>query len=129
MSNKRIDRIFKKAKETVDKNEKVQGLITDVKAKIDHINADSEERSTFVYQLLVVIRMLRAHFNGSYRAFSITTVLTLVFGLVYFITPVDLIPDFIPGLGLTDDISLVYFIFKSLADDITRFKLWEETQD
>lgn len=128
MSNKRIDKIFTRARETIGKNEKVQGLIAEVKSKIDHINEDSQERSTFIYQLQVVIRMIRAHFNGSYTAFSLSTILTLVFGLVYFITPVDLIPDFIPALGLTDDISLVYFIFKSLADDIMRFKVWEENQ-
>ncbi|MEQ8474554.1 MAG: DUF1232 domain-containing protein [Marinoscillum sp.] len=129
MSNRRIDKIFQKAKDTINKNEKVQGLITEVKSKIDHINEDSQERSTFIYQLQVVIRMIRAHINGTYTAFSLATVLTLVFGLVYFITPIDLIPDFIPALGLTDDISLLYFIFKSLADDIMRFKAWEEAHD
>ncbi|WP_421872382.1 YkvA family protein [Marinoscillum sp.] len=126
MSNPKIDTIFKKAKETLTENDKVKGLIAEVKTKVDKLNTDSEERSTFIYQLQVIVRMVRAHINGSYRAFSATTLLTLVFGLVYFITPVDLIPDFIPALGLTDDISLVYFIFKSMADDIARFRVWEE---
>lgn len=129
MSKKRLDGIFKKAKETVTKNEKVHGLISEVKSKIDHINEDSEERSTFIYQLQIVVRMIKAHFTGTYTAFSMSTILTLVFGLVYFITPVDLIPDFIPALGLSDDISLLYFIFKSLSDDILRFKMWEEALD
>ncbi|MAE81985.1 MAG: hypothetical protein CMB80_04565 [Flammeovirgaceae bacterium] len=126
MSKIKIDQIFKKAKETLTENDKVKGLITEVKSKVDKLNSDSEERSTFIYQLQVIIRMVRAHINGSYRAFSATTMLTLVFALVYFITPIDLIPDFIPALGLTDDISLVYFIFKSLADDIAKFRVWEE---
>tara|TARA_B100001245_G_C22872953_1_gene419775 strand:- start:627 stop:1016 length:390 start_codon:yes stop_codon:yes gene_type:complete len=126
MSKFKIDKIFKKAKETLTENEKVKGLISEVKDKVDEINSDSEERTTFIYQLQVIIRMVRAHINGSYRAFSATTILTLVFALVYFITPIDLIPDFIPALGLTDDISLVYFVFKSLADDIAKFRVWEE---
>ena len=126
MSKFKIDKIFKKAKETLTENEKVKGLISEVKDKVDEINSDSEERTTFIYQLQVIIRMVRAHINGSYRAFSATTILTLVFALVYFITPIDLIQDFIPALGLTDDISLVYFVFKSLADDIAKFRVWEE---
>ncbi|WP_258100712.1 YkvA family protein [Marinoscillum pacificum] len=126
MSKFKIDKIFKKAKETLTENEKVKGLISEVKDKVEEINSDSDERTTFIYQLQVIIRMVRAHINGSYRAFSATTILTLVFALVYFITPIDLIPDFIPALGLTDDISLVYFIFKSLADDIAKFRVWEE---
>lgn len=126
MSKFKIDKIFKKAKETLSENEKVKGLISEVKDKVEEINSDSDERTTFIYQLQVIIRMVRAHINGSYRAFSATTILTLVFALVYFITPIDLIPDFIPALGLTDDISLVYFVFKSLADDIAKFRVWEE---
>ena len=126
MSKFKIDKIFKKAKETLTENEKVKGLISEVKDKVEEINSDSDERTTFIYQLQVIIRMVRAHINGSYRAFSATTILTLVFALVYFITPIDLIPDFIPALGLTDDISLVYFVFKSLADDIAKFRVWEE---
>ena len=126
MSKFKIDKIFKKAKETLTENEKVKGLISEVKDKVEEINSDSDERTTFIYQLQVIIRMVRAHINGSYRAFSATTILTLVFALVYFITPIDLIPDFIPALGLTDDISLVYFVFKSIADDIAKFRVWEE---
>lgn len=126
MSKGKVDRIFKKAKDTLTENEKVKGLITEVKSKVDKISTDSEERSTFIYQLQVIVRMVRAHINGTYRAFSATTMLTLVFTLVYFITPVDMIPDFIPALGFTDDISLVYFVFKNLADDIAKFRLWED---
>lgn len=125
MSNKRLDKITAKAKEVVANNEKVQGLLSDVKRKIDKIRHDSEERTSFIYKLQVIIRMLRAHFRGQYNAFSTSTILTLVFALVYFVVPLDLIPDFIPGLGLTDDISIVYMIFKSVGDDISRFKLWE----
>lgn len=126
MSKGKIDQIFKKAKETLTENDKVKGLITEVKTKVDKISSDSEERSTFIYQLQVIVRMIRAHVNGTYSAFSATTILTLVFTLVYFITPVDLIPDIIPALGLTDDISLVYFVFKNLAEDIAKFRVWEE---
>lgn len=126
MGTSRLDRIFAKAKSTVAQNEKVQSLLSEVRAKVDKINTDSTERSTFLYQVQVLVRMIRAHFRGTYTAFSTSTILTLVFGLVYFITPVDLIPDFIPVLGLTDDVSLIYFIFRSLAEDIERFKAWEK---
>lgn len=129
MSNKRINKITDKAKELVSNNEKVKNLLSDVKQKIDDIRNDSEERTSFIYKLLLITRMIRAHIRGEYNAFSTSTVLTLVFALVYFIVPLDLIPDFIPGLGLTDDISIVYMIFKSIADDIARFQHWESDNE
>lgn len=124
--NKRVDKLMDRARETVQSNQKVKSLIRDVKNKIDRITKDSEERESFVYQLQVLIRMIRAHFQGKYQAFSMPTIIALVFSLIYFITPVDLIPDFIPALGFTDDISLVYIIFRNFADDISQFKAWEE---
>lgn len=127
MANKKIEGILQRAKDTVSQNEKVQSLLTDVKGRLEKISNDSNERSTFIHQLQVIVRMVRAYISGNYSAFSTSTLVTLVFALVYFITPIDLIPDFIPALGLTDDISLVYFIFRSLAEDIEKFKAWEET--
>lgn len=122
-------RLLEEARDTASSNQKLKGLIRDVKKKIDAITSDSDERMRFIYQLQVLLRMLRAHFQGTYRAFSISTIITFVFSLIYFITPVDLIPDFIPVLGLTDDISLVYMIFRNFADDISQFRAWEEASE
>ncbi|MFT4833568.1 MAG: uncharacterized membrane protein YkvA (DUF1232 family) [Marinoscillum sp.] len=126
MASKKMDSIVRKTKESISKSERAQTLLSEVKTKLERIKDSSEERSTFIYQILVVVRMLKAHFNHEYKAFSTTTIFTLVFGLVYFITPIDLIPDFIPVLGFTDDISLLFMIFKNLALDISNFIDWEK---
>lgn len=39
--------------------------------------------------------------------------------LGYFILPVDLIPDFIPALGITDDIAAITIAFKAIIDSVT----------
>lgn len=125
--NKKLDKIFDKAKAVITENERVKALLSEAKSKLDKINNDSQERATFINQIQLLIKMVKAHFRGEYHAFSTSTLLSIVFALVYFITPIDLIPDFIPVLGLTDDVSLVYFIFKSLTDDIAAFRAWENT--
>ena len=126
MANK-LDKIYNKAKETIAENDRVKALLGEAKSKLEKISKNTDERSNFVGQLQLLVRMVRAHFSGEYSAFSIPTILSIVFALVYFITPIDMIPDFIPGLGLSDDISIVYFIFRSITDDITRFQEWESS--
>ena len=43
----------------------------------------------------------------------------IIGALGYFILPIDLIPDFIPALGLTDDASAIAMAFKAVKDNVT----------
>ena len=128
MADIKIEALLDKAKEIIKNNERVQNLLASVKDKLDDLSKNSDEKKNFVFQVQTVVRMVRAHFSGQYAAFSVQTILLLVFSLVYFVTPVDLIPDFIPALGLTDDISFLMFIIKSLSTDLDHFHAWEEEQ-
>ncbi len=43
----------------------------------------------------------------------------IIGALGYFILPVDLIPDFIPALGFTDDLAALMLAFKAITESIT----------
>jgi len=42
--------------------------------------------------------------------------------LAYVVLPIDIIPDFIPGVGFIDDIFVVGIVMKSISDELERFK-------
>jgi uncharacterized membrane protein YkvA (DUF1232 family) len=48
-------------------------------------------------------------------------------GLLYFLLPVDLIPDFIPLVGYLDDLAVLTTIMNSLKGEINEYKTWKET--
>jgi uncharacterized membrane protein YkvA (DUF1232 family) len=50
-------------------------------------------------------------------------------GLLYFIVPLDLIPDYIPVIGLLDDFAVLSAIINSLQDELAGFRKhkYEET--
>jgi uncharacterized membrane protein YkvA (DUF1232 family) len=89
------------------------------------IETEEEEKESFFHNVNTLIRMVKAHISGEYKAFSSKTIIICVFALLYFVTPTDLIPDFIPAMGLVDDITLVYYVVKSFAQDIETFSEWE----
>lgn len=39
--------------------------------------------------------------------------------LGYFILPIDVVPDFIPGLGFADDLSALVWALKTISNNIT----------
>ncbi|WP_162426479.1 YkvA family protein [Pontibacter pudoricolor] len=72
------------------------------------------------------IRLVKAYTNGNYRAVSNKSLLVGVGVLLYLVTPLDLIPDFIPVLGLLDDISLMAWFVDAFHKEITNFRAWEQ---
>lgn len=50
------------------------------------------------------------------------TYMIIAGALAYVVLPIDVIPDFIPGVGFIDDLFVVGFVVKSLSDEIARFK-------
>jgi uncharacterized membrane protein YkvA (DUF1232 family) len=42
------------------------------------------------------------------------------------VSPLDLLPDFIPWIGLFDDAVVLAWLLASLAKDLDRFRDWEQ---
>ncbi|GAB3332370.1 hypothetical protein GCM10027429_11650 [Marivirga atlantica] len=71
------------------------------------------------------IRLIKSYVNGSYRDISWKNMLYITAVIIYFITPTDLIPDFIPVSGLLDDASLALWTYDRLQSELNEFLLWE----
>ncbi|RLU04843.1 hypothetical protein CS078_19820 [Pseudomonas prosekii] len=69
-----------------------------------------------------------AYWRGEYRGISRKSILTVVAGLMYFLSPLDAIPDFIPVLGMFDDIAVLAWIMKTLDDELNAFRAWRNRQ-
>lgn len=83
-------------------------------------------RLTQVWESLTAcFRLLRAYATGQYREIPWASLLSIIAAVVYFVMPLDLIPDFLLGFGMIDDAVLIGWILGSLRGDIERFLEWE----
>lgn len=78
--------------------------------------------------LPLLVRLLKAWKDGSYRGLSVRTLATVAAALLYVLSPVDLVPDFIPGIGLIDDMAVLALLLHALAQDLAAFRAWEQTR-
>ena len=116
-----------KAKKIINDDEKLKKLIEDVLKKLKEISSDKKTSAKLNDSLRLFIRIINAYTSKEYTYVPWKTICLIVAGLVYFIYPVDLIPDFIPVSGLIDDIALIAWIYESIQDDIDNFLEWEKS--
>ena len=128
-SNKFFTKAREKASEVVDDKEKIDDLLTASREKLNNINFENSKISRMGNHLRTMIRMVQAYFNGSYRELPWKSLLGIVGGLIYFMMPVDLLPDFIPFTGLLDDFTVIMFISGAFQQDIEAFAEWEENKE
>ena len=69
--------------------------------------------------------MVRDYASNKYTEVPIRTIAAIVGALAYFISPIDLIPDFIPVLGLTDDAAVLALCLKMCRDDVLEYRKWK----
>ncbi len=125
-NDKSLKEYLVKAKKIISDDEKLKKLIEDVLKKLKEISSDKKTTDKLNDSLRLFIRMINAYTSKQYSYVPWKTICLLVAGLIYFIYPVDLIPDFIPVTGLIDDIALIAWIYKSVQDDIEKFIEWEK---
>jgi len=79
-------------------------------------------------QLKLLGKMLLDWASGRYRQVPWGTLLTITGALVYFLMPLDAIPDPIIGLGLLDDMAVLAKAWQFSRQDIERYQQWREGQ-
>lgn len=119
--------LFGKQVEVIIRQEqKLLELVKNVMTKLSKV-ANNPKVQKFIQPIQIFIRMLKAHFRGEHRiAFS--TLGLIVLALVYFLSPVDFIPDFLGVLGFADDLSVVLAVYAKVKDEVEHFLEWERTQ-
>jgi uncharacterized membrane protein YkvA (DUF1232 family) len=67
----------------------------------------------------------RDYQRGEYRDMAMPKLLIIVAALIYFVSPFDVIPDWIPVLGHIDDAFVVSLALKSVRAELDTFMAWE----
>jgi uncharacterized membrane protein YkvA (DUF1232 family) len=75
--------------------------------------------------LMAMIRLLRDYQRAEYRDVPEQNLQTIIAAILYFVSPFDVIPDWVPVLGHIDDAFVVSLALKSVRSDLDTFMAWE----
>jgi uncharacterized membrane protein YkvA (DUF1232 family) len=80
-------------------------------------NGLSEVKDT----LLLIRDYLHDVTTGTYKEYEVKKLVIIVAAIIYVVTPIDMLPDFMPP-GLIDDISILAWAVKQAASELSRYK-------
>lgn len=106
---------------------KVVAVLNEVAEKLADRKSKDNKFRQLLDIMLTVVRLVRSYANGEYRQISTKTIISGLAVLLYVLSPIDLVPDFIPVVGFLDDLSLISWFVASFQIEITRFREWERT--
>ncbi len=106
--------------------EKLKKLVAEAAQKLQILKSDNPTTNALKEKVGATQRMVQAYMRGDYRVIPWKSLLLLVAGILYFVMPLDLLPDFIPLAGYLDDLSIMLWIFQAIKTDIEDFEAWEK---
>jgi uncharacterized membrane protein YkvA (DUF1232 family) len=103
--------------------QRLHKLVEDAVGKISSIPR-GPFAETWPY-LMAMIRLIRDYHRAEYRDLSEANLLIIVAAILYFVSPFDVIPDWVPVLGHIDDAFVISLALKSVRADLDTFMAWE----
>jgi uncharacterized membrane protein YkvA (DUF1232 family) len=76
--------------------------------------------------LKALVRMFQAYIHREYTKVPWGSIVLVVVAIIYFVSPIDLVFDWIPVAGFIDDAAVIAFVIKQIKNDLDAFLKWEE---
>jgi len=115
----------KKAEQYIDNPAKTDNLLAKVLRKADS-SKQNEVISNILDKIYLLFNLVKDWTNGNYRNISKTAIIAVIAGLIYFVTPIDVVPDIIAGLGLVDDAAVLGLIINQIDKELVRYQEWRK---
>ncbi len=100
-------------------------LLTKAERRLDRV--DARRLTPIKKDVQTLLRLMRAYGEGRYRQLSKKNLALAGLGIIYLVSPLDVLPDFLLG-GFFDDAAVIGFIVKKIRTELVAFEIWEQGQ-
>jgi uncharacterized membrane protein YkvA (DUF1232 family) len=126
--NRFFDIAIKSAARLAGKKGRIALLIGKLTYKIGRVNWKNIDGENVKGKFQLLGRLVKAYITGKYREIPWKSILIILAVIIYFVNPIDLIPDVVPILGFSDDFGVLLWVYNSLSKEVDKFLTWEKSQ-
>ncbi len=113
-----------RAERLISEPGKLAEKLASASSKLDSLTTRSTKFAAVRGELATLIALARAWVAGEYREISTGSIVSIVAGIVYFLNPLDVVPDFILGFGFLDDATVLAFVLSRVSGELDQFRAW-----
>jgi len=115
-----LEKGYAQAEALLKDTDKVEKLLQKLERKFKEIPIAGNALAN----LPVMVSLVRSYIKKQYTDIPIGTIIAVVSSIAYVVSPIDLIPDFIPFVGYLDDAAVIAACWKLVRSDIKDYEKW-----
>jgi len=117
------------AEEEIDKIEEEDvEVVLHKEEDIDKKFSGSNSLKKYIQLGKIMMEMLKDTRRGAYSNVPWFTIATIAMAFLYILNPMDIVPDFIPGIGYIDDVAILTMGVGWIETDLHRYLDWKVEQ-
>ena len=117
-----IQKRLKKAEDLLKDDARMESFLEKIEKKIKWIPFLAQEFKN----IPTMVSMVRSYLRGNYTKIPKRTILAIVSALIYFLSPIDVVPDWIPLLGQLDDAIVIASCWNLVNKDVEDYRQWKK---
>ena len=131
-----MDISIEKAKELLDSGVKEAQELIKEPSKVDELLIQFEDKlrevpalGNTLADLPLMIAMVKGYITKEYSEVSPKVIATMVGAILYLIKKKDIIPDYIPVIGIADDLAVLGLALKLSEPELAAFKAFRDNKN
>ena len=115
---------YEKAQDMIQDRGKAEKLLKRLERKLQN----SSKLGKALAYIPKMGMLINSWLKGEYSEIPIGTLAAVIGVLIYFVSPIDAIPDFFPGIGLLDDAAVTSGALYLIKSDLDEYMNWRESE-
>ena len=113
---------YAKSEEILNDEDKLEKLFQRLEKKLKIVPVVGDTLA----EIPIMASLIKSYVQKEYTDIPIGSIIAVISALAYFVSPIDLIPDNIPGVGYIDDGVVIAVCLKMVDSDLQEYKIWRE---